>query len=603
VAVVALIGGCGWVADRLLVRRAIEEARDAGRHRLELYASNLEGQTAVYAYLPSVVGLNGDVLRFLADPSDAGLASRVNAYLKALNGRAGTQQVYLINPAGTVVASSNWDQADSFVGRDLSYRPYVREARADSVSRYFGIGTTDNVPGYYLGLALRQGDAALGVAAVKMGMDQLEKTWLATESPVIVTDDNGVIVLSSVPAWRYRTVRPLDRRTLDLLDASQQYNRRPLLPVGWRVVEDLGDGDGIVEAAPVADAAGMTGPMLAVSQAFPGMPWRLTVFSDLAAPVDLARTRAMVVMVALALALALLSVQWVHRRTIRERLAAREALQRANDELEDKVARRSAELTAANERLTHEVAERIQAAQTLSRMQAELIRTGNLAVIGQLSASVAHELNQPLAALATLSDNAVRFLDRNDSETVRGNLQRIVHLVQRMGALTGQLRSFARPSAGDVETVGVARCIDNAIALLGHSRRDHGVAIVAEPPPDDVLVRLDGVRFEQVLVNLISNAIDACRDRSEAKVTVAWSGDGRRVTIGVADNGPGLADEVLPHVFEPFFTTKKGGGGLGLGLAISADIVSQFEGTLSAGNGPGGGALFRVSLPQVVEGE
>jgi two-component system C4-dicarboxylate transport sensor histidine kinase DctB len=209
---------------------------------------------------------------------------------------------------------------------------------------------------------------------------------------------------------------------------------------------------------------------------------------------------------------------------------------------------------------------------------------------------LAHEINQPLAALSTLSENAIRFLELNDTGTVKHNLGRICDLVRRMGVLTGQLRSFARRTDGEVEPVNLELSVESAIALLGHRLKKENVQVALLKPAHPVQAMADGVRLEQVLVNLISNAMDALSGNGEPKVGIAFFQEGDRAIIEVTDNGHGLSAEVLARLFEPFFTTKKTSG-LGLGLAISQDIIRGFGGDLTAANRDCGGAMFRIVLP------
>jgi C4-dicarboxylate-specific signal transduction histidine kinase len=288
----------------------------------------------------------------------------------------------------------------------------------------------------------------------------------------------------------------------------------------------------------------------------------------------------------------------VFRNTQIERDAARLALERANESLEQRIEARSSELRIANASLTAEVEERKQANEQLRSMQDELVRTENLAVVGQLSAGIAHELNQPLAALATLSQNAVRFLDLGDEETVRHNLDRIVRLVDRMGVLTSRLRSFARRTGEERESIDLARSVENALALIDHHPGKGSMRIETRPPAEPVLVFANAVRIEQILVNLLSNAFDATRQVPEALAEIAWRRDGDFAALTVRDNGSGFEPGILEHIFAPFFTTKKGGGsGLGLGLAISANIARAFGGALNAADAPNGGAIFTLTLP------
>ncbi|MDC7785070.1 ATP-binding protein [Rhodoplanes sp. TEM] len=288
----------------------------------------------------------------------------------------------------------------------------------------------------------------------------------------------------------------------------------------------------------------------------------------------------------------------VFRNYLIERDAAREALERAYENLEGKVEARSSELRIANAALHAEVEERDKANRQLKSMQEELIRTENLAVIGQLSAGIAHELAQPLAALATLSENAVRFLDLGDEATVRGNLDRIVRMVDRMGILTSRLRSFARRTGAEREVIDLGRSVENALALLGHRHDREHMRIVLDPSQTPVFVHANAVRVEQILVNLISNAFDATRGVADAVAVIAWTASGAQAVLTVTDNGPGFAPDILTRIFEPFFTTKtKSGGGLGLGLAISADIARIYGGSLTAAEAPQGGAVFTLALP------
>jgi two-component system C4-dicarboxylate transport sensor histidine kinase DctB len=305
-------------------------------------------------------------------------------------------------------------------------------------------------------------------------------------------------------------------------------------------------------------------------------------------------------MAAILILLAAVSVRIInHRRlTVQERLSARKALQDAYDHLKRRFEERNRQLKVTNEELRKEVSDRIVAARKLQSFQDELIRAENLAVIGQLSAGLAHEINQPLAALSTLSENAVRFLELNDTGTVKYNLQRICDLVQRMGVLTGQLRSFARRTEGEIEPVNLELSVESAIALLGHRIKQENVLIDVRKPQSTVEALAEGVRLEQVLVNLISNAMDACSGHGQPRIEISFTRDGERAIMEVADNGCGLTADVQEKLFEPFFTTKKSSG-LGLGLAISKDIIKGFGGELTASNGDSGGAVFRIVLPAV----
>lgn len=576
-----------WAGLRELAAHSHVQARH--------YGNGLEREIGKFGLVPLTAALDHDIIEYLQHAGDAGATDRINRYLKSLNDSVGAQRTYLIDPAGTIVATSNWNAADSFIGRDISYRPYFQHAQAGTVSPYYGIGTTGNASGYYLATAVEPQGRRLGLVAIKVTLEQLEHLWLNAGTPVLLSDANGVVVLSSEPQWKYGVLGPLTAALQRRLDASQQYNQHRLHAVGWQVLRRLDSDAQIVRI----DAPGGHRRYLGVSQPLPELSMRLTILADPAPVYALALARGIAAAVMVAFAMVMLHAFDLWRLSIRERLSAQAALQAAHDRLEVLVEQRSAQLRAANEGLKREIAERVQAAQQAQSFQQELIHTENLAVIGQLSAGLAHEINQPLAALGTLSANAVRFLERGDLDTVRFNLERVTELVARMGVLTGQLRSFARRSNGELIEAPLAASIDNALALLGHQLRrgERPVQVVLSPPPAPLHVHCDPIRLEQVLVNLVSNAMDATAEAAAPRIELAWRACDGKVLIEVTDNGTGLSEEVARRLFEPFFTTKSRSG-LGLGLAISADIVKSLGGQLSAANAvPGPGARFTIELP------
>jgi C4-dicarboxylate-specific signal transduction histidine kinase len=580
-----LVLSCGALAYQVVFSRQINALRSNGEHRLDLYASTLARQIGQYAYLPKVVGLDTRVIQLMNSPADAGLLLQVNQHLQQLNQQVGTLDIFLIDRHGRVLASSNWNQVDSFIGRDLSYRSYVQQAQPSTVAEFYGIGTTHNDPGYYLSSALMDSGRQVGVAAVKLSLDQLEKSWSNAESPALLSDENGVIVLSSVPAWKYSTLRAMSAAQLHQLDLTQQYNRRKLLPLGLVQRRIIDDSTRIVELHPRADRSlpgfATRGLFLTRTRQIRGTPWHLTVFYDLRPSLDLARISAALAGVAMALLIAAGLL-----------LSARSRARTAS--------RRTRQLSQNNVRLQQEIRERLEAERNLKAAQDELIQASKLAVIGQMAAGVAHEINQPLAALGALSENASEFLNRGDIPTAQANLGRISALVQRLGAITGQLRGYARRSNAVAEAVDLALVIEQCLCLMDASLRKAGVEVVLQSPAERLQVHANSLRLQQVLVNLLTNAIDACSALEGGRIVLSWQQEGDRVRLSVHDNGPGLIDGVQQHLFEPFYTSKP--NGLGLGLAISLSIMRDFGGNLSAGNHAEGGACFVLDLVSACAG-
>jgi two-component system C4-dicarboxylate transport sensor histidine kinase DctB len=588
---------------RIVQQLGLADLQATGLHRLDLYTASLEQEIGKYAFLPGTLALEPDVLALLGQGKGGKSSARVNAYLEQLNERAGTLSIYVIDTVGHVVASSNWRRADSFIGEELTFRPYFRQAMERGQGRFFGIGTTRSEPGYYLASTLVEGKRARGVAVIKVSLEQLEKIWTTVEAPAMVSDENGVVILGSVAQWKFSTLGPLDEATRNTFDQTKQYNRRPLIPLGLKELRKLEHGARLVSIAKENSKAApayvypVSGRFLAQSQPLPGTPWTLTVLSHLEQVDDLAQSRSAVAVVAAALLgmFGLIARQRRHRLT--DRLAAREALQKAHDELERKVTERTADLSVANQQLQDEIAERIRAERTLRAAQDDLVQAGKLAAIGQLSTGIAHELNQPLAALRTLSGNGVRLLDRGDLGTTRSNLERIAQLADRMGRITGQLRIFARKPGGQLQPVALGRALDNSLALLEQRLIQANAEVRRYCPLPEPVALCDGYRLEQVLINLIGNALDAMQGQCSPCIELGCENVGGNARLTVRDYGPGLGDDAIKHLFEPFFTTKEAGVGLGLGLTISADILRDFGGTLAGANHPECGAVFTLEIP------
>lgn len=574
--------------QQLLQQRQQESAR-----RLARNAGFLEHEVDKYGLLPLAASYNDTLREALLQPAAAPQLARANDYLLRLNQGAGSLQAYLMDKQGKVIASSNWQQKDSFVGRNIAYRPYFQQAAANRITTFYAVGTTGNATGFYLATGIYQGGERLGVVAIKIGLEQLEHMWGNIVEPLLVSDSNGVVVLSSVPEWKYHATVPLSFDARLALEKAQQYNKEIIKPPIWQRKSVLNS-----QAMLVQMGQGRTRhEYLAINQTIPVSGMTLTMVIDTHEMHSLALTRALAVAVMVGFACLLLHSVRLWRMGIKTQAEARRALQRAHDQLEDQVEQRSSELKQANASLKMEIEERIQAARQVENFQNELIRTENLAVIGQLSTGIAHEINQPLAALSALSANTVRFLEINDLATARTNLERITDIVARLGALTEQLKSFARRPSGERESVAVAQAVDNALFLLNHRLKKTLIRLELPAQPEDIVVLCEAVRLEQVLVNLVSNAIDALHEVADPLIAISWQRQDDIVRIQVRDNGSGLSEQVRQHIFEPFFTTKKTSG-LGLGLALSSDIIKAYGGVLSADNHPDGGAVFTITLRQ-----
>ncbi len=599
VVLAALAGFAAWRAELDAGASALR-AQAAGR--LNNYAGALASEIGRYGYLPSLMALDGRLQQLLAQPHDAAAVRAANAYLQRANRAAGSSVAYLMAPSGRTLASSNWDTPISFVGANFAFRPYFREALRGQAGRFYGIGTISRDPGLYFSQPVLQHGQVRGVVVAKIDLSKVAVPWQGWRDPVLVTDRNGVVLLSSVPAWRFELLAPLPASVRRRIAQTQQYTvAGPLRPIGL---------------LPAGHAAGAplyrlehaaTGPFgvlprhafMVNSRVVPALGWRLLSLSDMRPVRDAARRSALAGFAVVGLLESLALVLVLRRRAQVERAAGREALERAYGELEQRVEARTAALTQANAALQREVDERERAEAALRRTMDELAQAGKMAALGQMAAGVAHELNQPLAALHTLSDNAVVLLDKQRLGEVRGNLDAISGLVRRMARITGDLKSFARKAPAAWQPCTVSKALDGALSLLQRRFAHEGIVLQHAFPADEPRVMCDELRLQQVLLNLLVNAADAMRDVERRRIDVSLDAAAEPgfALLRVADSGEGISPAARARLFEPFFTTKAQGTGLGLGLSIAQRILREVGASIEAQATPEDcGAVFVLRL-------
>lgn len=593
--IILLMIGLGFIGFWTSEYYGIRTLGENGERQLELHARTVESEISKYTYLPSLLELESSVSKLLAEPSPEHRQT-VNEYLEGLNRRSRSRAIYVMDTTGRVMATSNWRDIDSYLGEDLSFRAYFQNAVRGQPGRFYGIGSTNGEPGYYLAHGLEERGKIIGVAVVKVRLEALEERWQRARLEAFVSDENGIIILSSDPARRLKAVRPLSDETKERLARSLQYYWATLNELQPLAREHLDTGTEKLtfpaNSEVVADDQEVT--YLAQTRPLNDTPWNFTLLTPLNDLRQAAINQGILVAVAFAL-VAFLLIAWNERRkVIATRLAAREALQEANNQLERRIAERTADLRASNERLKAQIRERRQAEETLRRAQDELVQAGKLAAIGQMSTSIAHELNQPLAALRTLSGNTVRFLERGALDTASTNLKTINELIDRMGRITASLRSFAR-RGDDQGEASLAKAVDAAFQVLG-SRLDN-LPLTVHRGFSQAMLQIDQTRLEQILVNLIGNALDAMHAQPAPELWLESDIHEGKYRLRVRDNGHGIDPETRKHLFEPFFTTKPGEQGLGLGLTLSASLAAATGGNLAVEHPADGGTAFVLSLP------
>ncbi|SAK51795.1 sensor histidine kinase [Caballeronia ptereochthonis] len=579
-------------------QRALDALTEAGTHRLDLYAASLESELGRYEILPAIASRQDSIEALLQAPPDARhtLLPSVNGYLEAVNKDAGSVAVDVIDLSGTVIAASNWNQPLTFVGTNVAYRPYFRDALSNGRGRFFGIGTNTGEPGLYFACVVRSEQKVLGATAVKISVDPLESAWRAPNEAAMVIDGNGVVVISTVPAWKFTALAPIDAQKQQQIQASRQYAGRKVEALAYQRLDDWRNGAWFARL-PDWSHPGRERRYLAMSRSAPQAGDSIMVILDLSA----ARRQQQIALAFVTGAFLIACLYGLYaaqrRRVIAERLRAQDALQRANDRLEATVQQRTAALVLANERMQEEIDERARTEQRLRDSQQELVHAGKLAVLGQMAAGLAHEFNQPLVAIRTLCDNARTFFERNQPAPAFANLERVAKLIDSTAVLTAELKAFARKPETQTVPVPLGDAVSHALLIHEARIRDHDVRLTVDIAPDAVVAAEPGA-LQQVIVNLLGNALDALAGREAGRIRIEArrAADPARVIFSIADNGPGIDPHVLAHLFEPFVTTKPRGQGLGLGLAITSRIVEGFGARISAANPEGGGAQFTIDF-------
>ncbi len=600
---VALAAVCA-LTWRIAWERGVDALRQQAAVRADRTASALKDTLDRYeslAYLLASHPLVKDALEHSTPDS----AARANRYLQDANSHAQANVTYVIRADGLCVAASNWDQSETFVGTNYRFRPYFIDAMKGDVGRFFGIGTVSGVPGYYLSQPVRRNERIVGVAVMKLNLEWFPGT--DASEPLVVADNHGVIFLSSVPAWKYRALAPLPASLTAAIERTRQYASQPVTELPFATVRRVDDA----QIVRIGDER--VGPRYLVTRRTLRTPdWQLITLSSITPVLDDARNTTAAVGFGF-VSLCLLGFYWRTRRArVREMMRSRAMLQAAYAELNERVAERTADLSAANERLQTEVGERTRAENELRAAHDELVQTSKLAALGQMAAGITHELNQPLAALRAFSDNTRVLLERGDQTAARENLEAISALTDRMGKITNQLKVFVGRAQPRTAKAPVARAVRNVLSVLQKRLQDVELDVtlaeadastsVSRKPFDlaadhpSLVAYCDDLRLEQALINLIGNALDAVTGAADPRIAIDIDASLATFTITVRDNGPGIPDDVLPRLFEPFFTTKGMGQGLGLGLAIASSIARDCGGSLVARNEPGRGAAFVLTL-------
>lgn len=585
--IVFLISLVLFLSYLVIKSTALSKLQTRVETQLQQVVNELEIILERHAYLPALIADDQAIIDFMAlqtspkntedDESHDAQLSRINASLELTTNTSDASSIFLMNLEGTTVASSNWFSPHSFIGKNFSFRPYFQKAKQNILGRYYGVGAISDERGYFFARAIHSHEKMVGVVVVKVAMDDIEFTWGVASMDFMVTDKQGIIFLSSQDRWNLHSLLPLSDAQKAQTLASRRYGNRDIKAIESNQTNDIVVNKSDFQSIKIENKSYET-----LSENMILANWDVRVLADHSA---MKKTIFNSVIVSALLLLLLTALALVLYRAQQQRKKYQLQIQ---EELEKKVLERS---------------------KALKQSQEDLIQAAKMAALGQLSAGITHEINNPLTAIRSYADNAQQFLQKDRLDMVGSNLSKITTLTESMAAITKQLKSFSRKSKGQFTPVLLGQSINNALSIVHPKVAGNKVICHWDDQEHGAnkSVLADEVWLGQILVNLLTNAITATQTNDKREVWInIKSASGSYLCIEVTDNGVGIEENTLPHIFEPFFTTKPSSKGLGLGLSISFNLAKDMNGslvavnTISSNSNIHNGACFSLCLPEAV---
>lgn len=547
-----------WLSSLYFNERFSQEKREAADRQISLFSGRLISEIQRASVVPLLLSQDQTLINALNSNDFTQSSSRLISFKEEI----GVKAILLLDNEGRIVATS--DRRD--LGSNLRDQPYFTSAIRSDDTIFATSGIGEGAISFFYARRLDSSNVLAGVIVVEIALDQLFARWSGADSTIIVTDSESTVILS--------TERQFLNQTLE-----QALDAQPTVSAVERAIRATGEWSNVV-----ADAYIRGQSLYRLDEKIPFQGWRMTYLSSF--ETVRARVNGIIALEVTGLAILMaLGFYILSRRAIRQSF-----LFKAESE----------QLRALNDRLSSEITQRQRAERNLEVAEQSLAQSSKLAALGEMSAAVSHELNQPLAAMRTYLAGAKLLLQRKRPDEALTSFQRIDDLIERMGAITKQLKSYARKGGDDLVPVDFRTAVTASMSMMAPQLSRDAVEIDMQLPDDPVMVLGDQLRLEQVVVNLLRNGLDATKGRDTRSLTLTMTA-GEMATLSVADNGDGIED--LDKLFEPFYTTKQPGEGVGLGLAISSGIAKDLGGRLFATNQHDGGAVFEFQLPAIDSGD
>ncbi len=541
-----------FTSNRLLTERFTDRTRGAAEVRLALYSANLLSELQRNSIVPQLLARDPALIGALNSADYTQSTARLLSFVDEI----GAASLVLMDTDGRIVAATNRER----LGENQRTQKSFIDALRSNITTFTVDEREEGGFSFTYSRAIEDSSLVIGVVSVEVDLAKLERSWAGISDAVMVLNSEGTAILATEPRWRGR----VEEDAIALQEPQTAIERALRGTPDWSAlpIDAYLRGDGVMRQE--------------VRVPFQG--WRVVSFTTFQSVRE--RVNAILALEIMGFAITLAGLFWFLSR--KSNLAAR------------MFQMESAELRQLNSRLQREIAERKKVEKDLEVAEQTVAQTSKLAALGEMSAAVSHELNQPLAAMKTYLAGVRLLISRERPDEAVVAVQRIDSLIERMGAITKQLKSYARKGKDSLEPVDMKDAVLSSLSMMEPQLRQRQVAITRTLPDQPVMIFGDRMRLEQVIINLLRNALDATKMAGEPVIEILLvQGDVAR--LSVHDNGGGIED--LEELFEPFYTTKAPGDGTGLGLAISSGIVNDFGGRLTARNSAKGGAVFEVELP------
>lgn len=563
-------------------RTVFETTKKRMENALSFQSATLKATMDKYAVLVALISRRSDITYALLTDDPLSAMPEVDQLTNFLAGISGASDVWIVNQNGDVLAGTNSDIAPKMIASE-AYFQAAMEGRLGRASSILSNGQRI----YLLASPVINNNKILGVIVVRLDLEYLEQVWVLLQDPMLVTNDEGRVLLSSVKAWRYKSFLK------NTSSADVEFSEKDLSEKNYLVEKITNDAQGrFILNKELVEEKGREYFHVSLYDGVLG--WRVHALSDYQ---YIREQRNTAVLIAL-LIISLLLMAYVLYASRKQRLLKEQRSQEAfSKRLERQVLDRTHALTIANNQLAVEIDERRLAEKQLRSAQEELIQAAKLAGIGQMSTALAHEYNQPLAAIRSYTENAELFLKNENIGATKDNLGRIKMLVDKMAALTQTLRNFAHKSENRLDIISVDKVMDELLILLSPQAKKQKVNLRFIGTEEPVFILGEQGHLSQVITNLVTNAMDAVMDQDLRQVDIVWSKLASSVCISVKDSGPGISEEVQKNMFNAFYTTKNKGNGLGLGLFIVMNCVNYLKGYLELKTEGDYGAVFEIHFP------